>query len=462
MNEYLTTTVSLCRTCGRRLPAKVCTEDGGVWMHKECPEHGPQSVRVWSDAASYLALGRYHRAGSVPMEFAAAMERGCPDSCGLCPEHEQHVCMPIIEITDHCDLACPVCLVSNRSRFHLSRGQVAGILDRLIASEGRLDVVNLSGGEPTMNPDFRGIVEECLSRKEILYVSVSTNGLRLARDRDLLAFLAARGVVISLQFDGLDDAVYRTLRGRPLADEKRRLLDAAAELSAPMSLTMTVAGGVNESLVDEAVRLLFERDNLRSAMFQPVAYTGCAAALGRPADAMTIPDVTRGLAGAGGGQVAADDFSPLPCSHPACFSLAFYLRTDDGRHLPIKRFVQIDRYLDMVQNRAIFGADPESFDAAREAVYDLWSGPAALVPDSEKALAAARRLLESVSNCCGGAASPAALTAAGRSIKSIFIHHFMDRDTFDLARARKCCNVYPLADGRLMPACVYNCLRRPS
>jgi uncharacterized radical SAM superfamily Fe-S cluster-containing enzyme len=459
MNEYLTTTVSLCRTCGRRLPAKILAEDGGVWMHKECPEHGPQSVRVWSDVASYLALGRYHRAGSVPLEFAATIDRGCPDSCGLCPEHEQHVCMPIIEITDHCDLACPVCLVHNRGRFHLSRGQVAGMLDRLIASEGRLDVVNLSGGEPTLNPEFRPIVEECLSRKEILYVSVSTNGVRLARDGDLLRFLAERGVVISLQFDGLDDAVYRRLRGRPLADEKRRLLDAAAELSAPMSLTMTVARGVNEDRVGEPVRLLFAQDNLRSVMFQPVAYTGSASALARPAEALTIPDVIRALEGAGGGQVSADDFSPLPCSHPACFSLAFYLRTEEGRHLPIKRFVQIDRYLDMVQNRALFGTDPESFEAAREAVYDLWSGPAALVPDSEKALSAARRLLESVGSC-GGACSPSALAAAGRSIKSIFIHHFMDRDTFDLSRVRKCCNVYPLADGHLVPACVHNCLRR--
>jgi uncharacterized radical SAM superfamily Fe-S cluster-containing enzyme len=462
MNEYLTTTVSLCRTCGRRLPAKVCAEDGGVWMHKECPEHGPQSVRVWSDVASYLALGRYHRAGSMPMEFATAMDRGCPDSCGLCPEHEQHVCLPIIEITDHCDLACPVCLVNNRGRFHLTRGQVAGILDRLIAAEGRLDIVNLSGGEPTMNPDFRGIVEECLARKEILYVSVSTNGLRLARDRELLEFLAARGVVVSLQFDGSDDEVYRALRGRALADEKGRLLDAATELSAPMSLTMTVVRGVNESRVEEAVRLLFERDNLRSVMFQPVAYTGGASALARPAETLTIPDVIRALDGAAGGQVAADDFSPLPCSHPACFALAFYLRTDDGRHLPIKRFVQIDRYLDMVQNRAIFGTDAESFEAARDAVYDLWSGPAALVPDSEKALSAARRLLDSAACARRGACSPAATVAAAKSIKSIFIHHFMDRDTFDLARARKCCNVYPLADGRMMPACVYNCLRRPS
>jgi hypothetical protein len=115
--------------------------------------------------------------------------------------------------------------------------------------------------------------------------------------------------------------------------------------------------------------------------------------------------------------------------------------------------------MNIIQNRAIFGVDGESLRQARDAVYELWSGPAALAPDSEKALAAARRLLRSACGC--GAPNPATVAeAAERSIRSIFIHHFMDRDTFDLARARKCCNVYPLVDGRLMPACVYNCLRR--
>ena len=459
MDEYLTTTMSTCRTCGQVLPARVHLRDGGVWFDKQCPDHGPQSALIWSDAEQYLALDGFHRAGSIPLEFETAMEKGCPGSCGLCPQHEQHVCMPIIEITDHCDLACPVCLVKNRASFHLGRKQVAAILDRLIASEGRLDVVNLSGGEPTVNPEFREIVEECLSREEVLYVSVSTNGLQLLADPGLLEFLAARGVIISLQFDGFRDEAYERLRGRPLLDEKLRLIEAAGRLEARMSLTMTVARGINEGEVGQVVGLLFDREHICSAMFQPVAYTGTGTAMKRPDDRVTIPDVVRFLDGACRGGVSAEDFSPLPCSHPACFSLAFYLRVEDDRFVSIKQMVEAGRYLDMIQNRALFGTDPESLEHVRQAVYDLWSGPSALAPDGEKALSAVRRLLDSIS-CGSGFRASNVASAVDRSVKSIFIHHFMDRDTFDLSRARKCCNVYPLADGRLMPACVYNCLRR--
>jgi 7,8-dihydro-6-hydroxymethylpterin dimethyltransferase len=459
MDEYLTTTLSTCRTCGRLVPARLHLADDGVWFHKVCPDHGPQQARLWPDVAGYLDMARFHRAGSVPLEFQTTMKDGCPGSCGLCPEHEQHVCMPILEITDHCDLECPVCLVRNRGSFHLSRPQVAEILDRLIASEGQIDILNLSGGEPTMNPAFREIVEECRGRKEILYVSVSTNGLRLARDPDLLRFLAERGVILSLQFDGLRDDLYQALRGLPLLDTKRRLLDAAEAAGAKVSLTATVARGINEDQPPEIARLLFDREHVLSVMFQPAAYCGSAAAMARPVHPLTIPDVVQSLDGACGGRVSAEDFSPLPCSHPACFSLAYYLRCDGSGYLPIKQLAPVDRYLGMIENRAILGLDPASLDQAREAVYELWSGPAALAPHSEKALAAARRLLDTA--CCGGAFSPArAAAAAERSIKSIFIHHFMDRDTFDLSRARKCCNVYPRTDGRLVPACVYNCLER--
>lgn len=456
-DEYLTTTISTCGECPRRLPARVHVAGGGVWMRKDCPDHGPQEIRVHSDAKAYLDHGRFFRAASMPLGFRTAMTNGCPDSCGLCPEHEQHVCMPIIEITDHCDLACPVCLVGNRSSFHLSRAQVAGILDGLIAAEGQVDVVSLSGGEPTLNPDFRGIVDECLGRSEILRVSVSTNGLTLLRDPDLLRYLAERNVVISLQFDGLDDGIYRRLRGRPLLGEKMRLIDRVGRLDAPMSLTVTIASGINDAHLGEIVELFFERSFILSTMFQPAAYTGRGERMGRPSDATTIPDVMRAIDGACRGIVSAGDFSPLPCSHPACFSLAFYLRVEDGGFLPVKRFLEVDRYLDILQNRAIFGTDPESFELVKTAVYDLWSGPAAQAPDSQKALTAVKRLLEPITRR-GGYEPRKALGIAERSIKSIFIHAFMDRHTFDLARARKCCNVYPLADGRLVPVCVYNCL----
>ena len=179
----------------------------------------------------------------------------------------------------------------------------------------------------------------------------------------------------------------------------------------------------------------------------------------RPADSLTIPDILRLIDGACGGRVHASDFSPLPCSHPACFSLAFYLRTEEDDFVPVRGLVDTDTYLDMVQNRALVGTDAEGFEAIQRALYALWSGPSGLAPDSRKAMAAIRRLLDRI-NAAGGYCPHKVAAIAERSIKSIFIHHFMDRGNFDLARARKCCQVYPLADGRMMPACVYNCLKR--
>ena len=457
-DEYLTATISTCGTCGRLLPAQVHLRDGAVWFHKHCPDHGPQDVRISSDPAYFLGLGRFHRAGSIPYRFATSAGKGCPGSCGLCPDHEQHVCMPILDITDHCDMACPVCLVKTPGTFHLTPAQVGGILDRLIGSEGQIDVLNLSGGEPTLNPQFRQIVEECLSRKQILYVSVSTNGRNLLRDPALLQFLADRRVIIALQFDGTDGSCYRPLRGMDLLAEKLQLIEQIGSLNGRMSLTITAARGINDHNLGEPLRLLFANDHILSIMFQPAAYVGHGSSIGRPADALTIPDVIAALEGACDGRVRAADFSPLPCSHPACFSLAFYLRTADGTFVPIRQLLDTERYLDLLKNRALPGTDAESFALIQDAMYELWSGPAGLAPDSQKTLAAVRQLLDAIN--CGPRGPCSAIAATERSVKSVFIHHFMDRHTFDLSRARKCCQVYPLADGRLMPACVYNCLRR--
>ncbi len=478
MNEYLTSTQSTCRVCGKLVPARVWVRPTGVWFDKVCPEHGAQEARVHGDAASYLRLGRFHRPASTSRAFSGPYT-GCPDACGLCPEHEQHVCLPILEITDHCDLECPVCLVDNRASRHLTRVEVARLLDRLIQAEGQIDVLNLSGGEPTMNPEFREIVEQCNSRSEIVRTSVSTNGLRLSQDPALRRFLAERRVIVSLQFDGLDDGIYQTLRGRALLDSKLRLIEQCGELDAAMSLTATVVSGVNDTRAAGVADLLFRHDHILSVMFQPAAYAGRAARLRRPAAATTIPEVLAALAGAGGGRVSASDFSPLPCSHPACFSLAFYLKVGRSQFVPVKELVSAERYQRLIQNRAIFGTDPDSFRHITDAVYDLWSAPVGLRPEvelsgkaaacepggtcacsqfvSEQALKTIKGLLNAAT-ASGGYSAKRAWAIGERSVKSIFVHQFMDRDTFDLARARQCCQVYPQPDGRLLPACVRNCL----
>ncbi len=468
MGEYLTTTVSACKKCGKLLPARVHLEESGTWLHKICPEHGEQKALVYSYASDYLDARDFFSAGSQQLASTTEFGNGCPDSCGLCPEHEQHVCMPVIEITDHCDLSCPICLIKNRSSYHLTRADVGKILDELIRTEGQIDVANLSGGEPTVNPDFREIVEECLSRKEILRVSVSTNGLNLARDASLLRFLAERNVVISLQFDGFEESIYEPMRGslpwkdggknKSLLRQKLDLIDHASELDAPMSLTATIKRGINDRNLGKIVELLFSRKNILSTMFQPAVYTSGSHAEKRPEDAISIPDIIRLLDGAAGGTIKSGNFSPLPCSHPACFYLAFYLRVSENEFVSLKGLVEIEKYVAMIRNRALFGTDPEGFRAVQDAIYDLWSGPCALAPDSQRALTAAKKLITAAT--CGGFGAAKAVGAAERQIKSVFIHQFMDRDTFDLSRVRKCCTVYPQKDGKAIPCCVHNCLKR--
>ena len=179
-----------------------------------------------ADVDDYLRSLRYVKPAWVPREFAGDAAAACPDGCGFCSRHEQHLCMPIVEITSRCDLACPVCLVdAGRAVGHDAAPNWPGFSTRSIAAERQIDVLNLSGGEPLVHPELLGLVDEALRRPEIVRVSISTNGLALLAEPELLEQLRERNVVVSLQFDGFRDEIYEMLRGRPLLAEKLRLLD---------------------------------------------------------------------------------------------------------------------------------------------------------------------------------------------------------------------------------------------
>jgi len=339
-------------------------------------------------------------------------------------------------------------------------GEFTQILDSLLAGESQIDVLNLSGGEPLIHPGLLEIVDEALSRDEIVRVSISTNGRKLLDDDSLLEALAARDVVISLQFDGLDDDVYQTLRGEPLADEKLRILDALEAADIASSLTMTLAGGVNESQLDEAIDYLMQRDHILSLMIQPLAFAGRGAGLADAARRLSIPDVVSLLGDTANPAVRSEDFVPLPCSHPLCFSLAFYLKLDDGGAASIAGMLDAPNLLDAIANRTVFGLDEQEFDRLRDMVYDLWSGPVGAAPDGQAVMSTLSGIMREIS-CRTGCFDPRrAFGLAERRIKSIFIHAFQDADTFDLARVRRCCNAYPQADGKLIGACVHNVMGR--
>lgn len=450
----LSATRALCSECGALVDAQIVERGGAVYLVKWCGEHGRTEALTCGDAEWYRRSLSYVKPGTRPRKRAVEGNQGCPGSCGLCEDHRQHTCVPLLEITADCDLACPICLVDGIGVPELSPEEVANILDGLERTEGRIHMLTLTGGEPTRHPHFLEIVDLCRGRPEVGIVSVSTNGLRLSRDEELLRALCERGVVISLQFDGLEPGPSLDLRGRSdLAQKKLHLLERIGELDGRASLTLTLARDVNEAELPGVLELLFSMDHILSIMVQPLARAGRAAKSGlRP---VTIPETVKRLADASGGVLLPTDFTPLPCSHPSCFALTYLLKAGDGRYVPLPRLLEESGYLDLIKNQALVGTDARTLEAIRDALYRLWSSNG-IVPERDAVLETVRGILLDLARL-GSSAGPEDLLELGlQNVKSVFIHHFMDRETFDLSRAVKCCNHYPQRDGRLIPACVRN------
>jgi len=219
-----------------------------------------------------------------------------------------------------------------------------------------------------------------------------------------------------------------------------------------------------DSALSRAIDEMFARTNVLSLMVQPAAYAGRGQAFAaKQQRRVFIPEAIERIARASKNRVSIGNFAPLPCSHPNCFSLAFFLKAPEKTFVSLKELFSMESYLDIIRNRTLFGTDPENFTQIEEAVYQLWSGPAALAPDSERALKSVRNLLRQIQagKVCGCFDPGKVLAVAEREIKSIFVHAFMDPGTFDITRIRKCCQVYPQRDGRFIPACVNNVLGRP-
>jgi 7,8-dihydro-6-hydroxymethylpterin dimethyltransferase len=451
-------THSVCSTCGRIVPAKLIADADGVYSEKSCPEHGQTRGLIRRDADDYLRTLRYVKPALVSATFSGDASAPCPTGCGYCTRHEQHLCMPLVEITSRCNLACPICLVDAGQPWDMTRADFGRLLDGLMAAERQIDILNLSGGEPLLHPELLDLIDDALARPGIVRVSISTNGLELLHRPELLDQLQQRNVVVSLQFDGFTPLSDEVLRGRPLLEEKRRILDILRKRQATTSLTMTVAGGLNDDQFPAVLEYFFSQPHIVSLMLQPLTFTGRAKQLAGKYARLTIPDVVKMLGAAGVSPVRAADFLPLPCSHPLCFTLAFYLMLDGGGAASLNGLIEAEKWLDTLANRTVFGLDPDEQDRMKEIIYDLWSGPVGLAPDSEAVMKTLRRALDEMAAGCFDPRR--AFTITERRVKSIFIHAFQDAETFDLARVRRCCNAYPQPDGTLRPACVHNVLGR--
>ncbi|HAN97300.1 MAG TPA: radical SAM protein [Planctomycetaceae bacterium] len=451
-HTYRGLTRSLCPGCLKLVDAKIITRGKRVYFRKRCPDCGSRDDFVCSDVDFYdrfeLALP-----GKVPPKRFAAIDKGCPFDCGLCPDHEQHTCVALIELTDSCNLSCPMCFASSLpGGKHRSLDEILRCLDRLVEAEGRPEVVQLSGGEPTLHPDLLRIVDEAY-RRPIDYVLINTNGLRLASDGELVERLAAYRdrLEIFLQFDGFDDEVYRRLRGEPLLDRKLRAIERVTAAGLNVTLAVTLQGGVNEQEIGPIVEFASRTPGITSINFQPATYSGRCELPETLEQRVTFPDVVRAAVAAVPG-MRIDDFLPLPCAHPNCHFIALAYRGSGGL-VPLSQLFDLTAHHDLLANGIAFTRDRAKRLAA---VYAARTGCGCDDPSASASAVRASfdprgaELLERIFAGSMGA----------RDFLRLTITSFLDVYNFDVRRVMKCCTHHVLPSGHVIPFCAYNVLYR--
>ena len=436
-------TRSICPECKTVIDAQIILRDNKVYMRKRCPEHGWFEAIISSDAEMYVNSVKFNKPGTIPLEFSTEVKDGCPLDCGLCPEHKQHICLALIEVNTACNLNCPVCFANAGIGFSLTMGQVERMLDRFVEIEGDPEVVQFSGGEPTIHPQILDMIQAAKDRG-ISQVMINTNGVRIARDDKFLEELAKLKPVIYFQFDGLRPETYLTIRGEDLLDLKLRALDRLHQAGLDTVLVAAIERGVNVDEVGALVEFGLQQPGVCGTVFQPVTHVGRHIPFD-PLERVTIPDVSHGIVEQTNGRFVLEDFVPVPCCFPTC-QVNSYVFVDGETVVPLPRMLDIDQYLDYITNRAIPKA-PNDADV-RAALEGLWSA---------SAVAGTEKTAGQFQCACGpGMDLGYELSHLKNHIFQIAIKDFMDPYTFNVKQVMKCCVGILVPDGRVIPFCAYN------
>lgn len=445
---FLGTTRSLCPHCRRLVDAKIIVRRNRVYFRKQCPEHGVVEDFICSDVA-YYDRNEYNQPARLPRAFGTRPDKGCPYDCGLCTEHEQHTCIALIEVTSGCNLKCPMCFAeSGPGGQHIDFETYTRMVDRYVELEGTADVLQLSGGEPTIHPELLRMVRYAYG-KPIAAVMINTNGIRLAKDPALVEELAAMRdrLEIYLQFDGLEDSTYARLRGEELLEIKLAALESLRRYNLRCTLVCTVDHNTNLHELGKVLEFGLERPIVRGVSYQLASYCGRHL---DPADLekrATMPDVVKALAQQTGGLVAESDFYPLPCAHPNCHMMA-YLYRGGPRPVPISRMIDIKKHLDLVANSVIYtpARARNLVQAYVERAGGCGCGPEGCGPADP--------------DLNGFVDKALAEKLTGADVFRITLTAFLDVHNFDVRRVMKCCLAHVLPSGHVVPFCAYNTLYR--
>ena len=334
----------------RRLAGRLVVRDERVWLERGCPRHG--LIRTLYDENPQIL--RYLEQWQAPTKRhvpdAEGNYRPIPEAYayGLPAMQTQHTCILLQDVIEHCNLRCPTCFTSSGPQLKgvaPLADVLANVDARLSRESGRLDVLMLSGGEPTLYPHLSELLDELVARP-IIRIMVNTNGLLLASDDALLDVLVRHRerVEVYLQYDGPSPDASVHHRGADLTRFKEAAIARLSGAGVFTTLVMTAALGVNDADIGAVVLKALETPFVGGVAIQPVFGSGRGHGID-PLDRLTHTGVLARLEAQTGGVVAWHDLTALPCSHPHCASVGYLLRDDSGRWRSLVALVGHDELL---------------------------------------------------------------------------------------------------------------------
>jgi uncharacterized radical SAM superfamily Fe-S cluster-containing enzyme len=445
---FYDTAISICSRCYRRAEGKIVFEDGSVYLLKRCPLHGPERVLIADDVDYYRRCREvFIKAPEMPTRYNMPVRWDCPYDCGLCTDHEQHSCLTLVEITDHCNLRCPICYASSGPARPLYRPieQVERMLDAVVRNEGRPDVVQISGGEPTLHPDFFRILDAAKQRP-IQHLMVNTNGIRIARDSDFAQRLAAYmpGFEIYLQFDSFQAHALKQLRGADLTSVRRQAVERLNELGVSTSLVVTLKRGLNDGEIGRIVDWAVEQPAVRGVVLQPVQAAGRVEEFDPATDRLTLTEVRRKILEQTK-LFRPQDVIPVPC-HPDSLAMAYALKLN-GKVIPLTGMIDPQVLIEAGRNTIVFEND-ESLQRQLFRVFSTNHSPAS-----------SAATLHDLLCCLPKVATPGPIDY--RNVFRVIIMQFIDAWSFDVRSVKKTCVHIAHPDGkRIIPFDTYNLFYR--
>lgn len=439
-------TISICSTCLRKVEAKVIIEDECVYLLKHCRHHGREKVLISTDVEYYKRCRDFIKPAEMPYRWNTPIKYGCPYDCGLCPDHEQHSCLTLIEITDKCNLECPICYAeaSPQGLHWRSLGEIEFMLDSVVRNEKKPDIVQISGGEPTIHPEFFAILDLAKS-KPIKHLMVNTNGLKIAQDREFVKRLAtySPGFELYLQFDSFEEEALRELRGVDLRRVREQAIANLNEYNISTTLVVTLKKGLNDHEIGKIIQYGLEQRCVRGVTFQPIQIAGRLEDFDPATDRLTLSEVRKEII-AQSGIFKDEDMIPVPC-HPDCLAMGYALKLG-GEVIPLTGMIDPEILLEGDRNTIVFEQDED----IKNRVFNLFS----LNHSPDSSAGSLSDLL-----CC----LPQVVMPEHIGYDNVFrvlIMQFLDAYNFDVRSVKKSCVHIVHPDGRVIPFDNYNLFYR--